>query len=214
MNHHPPDDQLARYVRTPEWFGSVRAASVEQHLLTCGECRGVVATVMPSDAMDASWARVANSIDRPPNRLGARVFERLLPDRYARPVSATIGLQWAWLATTVILAGGAALLTRSVREDHLYLSVAPMVIVAIVVGTFAPAGEPGGEASYSTPTFGLGLILRRLVVALVPALVALGLVAVLIADLDLESLAWLLPRSGWHPRRWHSPRSSRPGRPA
>jgi len=196
VNHHPPDDELARYVRMPESVGSVRAASVEQHLLTCGGCRSVVADVIPSDAVAASWARVADSIDRPPNRLAASVFERLLPDRFARPVSATIGLQSAWLATTVILAGGAGVLARAVRDDRLYLSVAPLVIVAIVVVTFAPAGEPGGEASFATPAFGLGLILRRLVVALVPAVLALGFVAAVIADLDVGSLAWLLPALG------------------
>jgi hypothetical protein len=143
-----------------------------------------------------SWTRVADVIDRPPRRVVASVVGRLLPDRYARPVSATIGLQWAWLVSTIALAGVAALFSRVAETDRLFLSIAPLVAVAIVVATFAPAGEPGGEASYATPVFGLGLTLRRLAAALVPALIVLALLAMLVADLDVDSLVWLLPALG------------------
>lgn len=196
MNHHPPSEELVRYARSPESIPPVWAASVEQHLLACGECRIVVATAAPIESVTESWARVADVIDRPPRRLLAAAFDRLLPDRYARPVSATLGLQWAWLASTLVLATGAAFLNRVAEADRLFLSVAPLVTVAVVVVAFTPAGEPGGEAAYATPGFGLGLLLRRVVAALGPALLALGLVAAFVADLDADSLTWLLPAFG------------------
>ncbi|MFN0029573.1 MAG: hypothetical protein ACKV2O_20665 [Acidimicrobiales bacterium] len=174
----------------------VRAASVEQHLLACATCRNAVSTATPVGFVRDSWTRVADVIDRPPGRVVAGVVDRLLPDRYARPVSATLGLQWAWLASTIALAGVAALVNRVAETDRLFLSIAPLVAVAIVVATFAPAAEPGGEASYATPVFGLGLILRRLVAALVPALIVLVVLAMLVADLDVDSLVWLLPAVG------------------
>jgi hypothetical protein len=174
----------------------VRAASVEQHLFACATCRSAVSTATPEGFVRDSWTRVADVIDRPPRRVVASIVDRLLPDHYARPVSATLGLQWAWLASTIALAGAAAGLSRVAESDRLFLSFAPLVAVAIIVATFAPAGEPGGEASYATPAFGLGLILRRLLAALVPALVLLVLLALLVADLDIDSLVWLLPAVG------------------
>ncbi|MEO6652090.1 MAG: hypothetical protein ABIP17_05470, partial [Ilumatobacteraceae bacterium] len=174
----------------------MRAASIEQHLLACGECRMVVASAAPIESVTESWTRVADVIDRPPRRLLAIAFGHLLPDRYVRPVSATLGLQWAWLASTLVLATGAAFLNRVAEADRLFLSVAPLVAVAVVVVAFTPAGEPGGEAAYATPVFGLGLLLRRLVAALVPALLVLGVVAAFVADLDADSVTWLLPAFG------------------
>jgi hypothetical protein len=174
----------------------VRAASVEQHLLVCEACRNAVTAAAPVDFVRNSWTRVADVIDRPPRRVVASVVDRLLPDPYARPVSATLSLQWAWLASTIALAGVAASFSRVAETDRLFLSIAPLVAVAIVVATFLPAGEPGGEASHATPVFGLGLILRRLVASLVPALIVLGLLAMLVVDLDVDSLGWLLPTLG------------------
>jgi hypothetical protein len=155
-----------------------------------------MSTATPVGFVRDSWTRVADVIDCPPRRVVASVVDRLLPDRYARPVSATLGLQWAWLASTVALAGVAAWFSRVAEADRLFLLIAPLVAVAIVVAAFSPAGEPGGEASYATPVFGLGLILRRLFAALVPALILLVLLAMFVADLDVDSLVWLLPAVG------------------
>ena len=196
MNPHPAPRDLEAYARSSELMLPVRAASVEQHLLACAPCRSAVSEAAPVDFARDSWTRVADVIDRPPRRVVASVVDRLLPDRYARPVSATLGLQWAWLASTIALAGVAAVLSRVAETDRLFLSIAPLVAVAIVVATFLPAGEPGGEASYASPVFGLGLILRRLVAALIPALIVLVLLAVLVADLAVGSLVWLLPALG------------------
>lgn len=196
MNPHPSSDDLVGYARSSDSMPAVRAASVEQHLLACGDCRRAVASAAPVEFALDSWARVADAIDHSSRGPLARALDRLLPARYARPVSATLGLQWAWLVSTVLLAAGAALLNRVAEKDAFFLSFAPLVPVAVVVILFAPAGEPGGEASYATPVFGLGLILRRLVAALVPALGALTLAAILIADLEVDSLVWLLPALG------------------
>lgn len=196
MNHHPAMEDLETYARSSESISPVLAASVEQHLFACATCRSVVSSATPAGFLRDSWTRVADVIDRPPRRVVASIVSRLLPDRYARPVSATLGLQWAWLASTVVLAGAAAASSRVAETDRLFLSFAPLVAVAIVVAMFAPAGEPGGEASYATPAFGLGLILHRLVAALFPALVLLVLFALVVADLDVDSLVWLLPALG------------------
>lgn len=196
MNPHPAPEDLVVYARSSESMSPVRAASVEQHLLACATCRSAVSAATPVGFLEDAWTRVADVIDRPPRRVVSSIADRALPDRYARPVSATLGLQWAWLASTLALAGAAAGFGRAAEADRLFLSFAPLVAVAIVVATFAPAGEPGGEASFATPAFGLGLILRRLLVALVPALALLLLLALLVADLDVDSLVWLLPAVG------------------
>ena len=196
MNPHPAPEDLEAYARSSESMLPVRAASVEQHLFSCATCRSAVSAATPVGFVHDSWTRVADVIDRPPRRVVASVVDRLLPDRYARPVSATLGLQGAWLASTIALAGVAASFSRVAEADRLFLSIAPLVAVAIVVATFLPAGEPGGEASHATPVFGLGLILRRLVASLVPALIVLGLLAMLVVDLDVDSLVWLLPTLG------------------
>lgn len=196
MNPHPAPEDLDAYARSSESMPPVRASSVEQHLLACATCRGAVSKATPVGLVQESWTRVADVIDRPPRRVVASIVDGLLPDRYARPVSATLGLQWAWLASTIALAVAAALADRVAETDRVFLSIAPLLAVAIVVATFAPAGEPGGEAAYASPEFGLALILRRLVAALLPALVVVALLAVFVADLDVGGLVWLLPALG------------------
>ena len=197
MNPHPDPEDLEAYARSSETMLPVRAASVEQHLFSCTACRSAVSTATPVGFVQDSWTRVADVIDRPPRRVVASVVDRSAPGPLR---SAGLGNPWA--------AVGMACVDDRTRRGRRVVQPrrrnGPPVPVDRSARrrcdrrreTFAPAGEPGGEASYATPVFGLGLILRRLVAALVPALIVLALLAMLVADLDVDSLVWLLPAVG------------------
>lgn len=189
---HASAETLARYARAPEAMDEVTAASVEQHLLACAECRAGVAQAA-APAASTSWAAIADVIDRPRASVVERVLARLgLPDHLARVIGATPGLRVAWMATIALLGLGAAAIARDTGSSALFLGLAPLLPIGSVLLTFLPAEEPGGEAAAATPLHGAGVAIRRTVAALVPTFLALGLASVALPHLS-EAAAWLLP---------------------
>lgn len=189
---HAPPDVLARYARTPEALDEVTAASVEQHLLACAECRSGVAQAAAPVA-SASWAAIADVIDRPRASIVERLLARFgLPDHLARVIGATPGLRVAWVTTIAVLGLGAAAIARDTGSSAVFLAIAPLLPLGSVLLTFLPAEEPGGEAAAATPLHGAGVAIRRTVAALVPTFLALGLASAALPRLT-EAAAWLLP---------------------
>ena len=190
---HIPDAALTQYALAPERIDEVTASSIEQHLLACHECRiAISATADPADLHD-SWIGVVDVIDRPRRSIAERVLARLgMPEELARVVGATPGLRLAWLSTVVLLAAVAVAASRSRGTDSIFLALAPAVPLVSVLLTFLPAEEPAGEVTVATPLFGAGLVLRRVVVALVPTFVVLGTASAALPDLS-SGAAWLLP---------------------
>lgn len=190
---HAPPDLLVRFARSPEALDDTTASSLEQHLVACAECRAAVAGAAPPHAVEASWAAVADVIDRPRTTLVERLLTRLgMPDDLARVVGATPGLQVAWFATTVLLAVAAVAVGRDHGSEALFLVLAPVLPLGSVLLTFLPAEEPGGEAAAATPRFGAGVLLWRALAAVVPSFVVLAVAGIALPDL-VDAARWLLP---------------------
>lgn len=190
---HAPPDVLTRFARAAETLDEVTASSVEQHLVACAECRATVAGAVAPLALQGTWAEVADAIDRPRATVVERLLARLgLADDVARVVGATPGVQVAWLAATVLLAGATVAISRGHGTEAPFLAVAPLLPLGAVLLTFLPTEEPGGEAATATPRYGAGVLLWRALAALVPSFLVLGLAAVALPDL-LDGARWLLP---------------------
>lgn len=190
---HAPVALLTRFADDPASLDDASASSVESHLVACDACRGRLAATASFDVA-ASWDAVADRIDRP----RTSVLERLL-DRQgaggglARLVSATPGLWLAGLAAITGLAVAAVLVSREADAGGPFLVLAPLVPLAGVAATFAPAAEPAGETGVATPLYGVGLALRRAALVVTTTFALLTVAALAVPGVGVESAAWVLP---------------------
>lgn len=190
---HAPAAGLSEFARSPEQVDDVTASSIEQHLISCAECRSVVAEASAPAALDASWAAVVDVIDLPRTTLVERLLARLgMPPELSRVVGATPGLRLAWLGTMVLLAAGAVGISRENGSDGLFLVLAPLLPLGSVLLTFLPADEPGGEAAAATPLYGAGVLIRRTVGSLVPTFAVLLAGSIALPHVG-DGARWLLP---------------------
>ncbi|MGH9085290.1 MAG: zf-HC2 domain-containing protein [Acidimicrobiales bacterium] len=190
---HAPPDVLTRFALEPEALDDVTASSVEQHLVACETCRAAVSSATPASELEASWAAIAEVIDRPRTTMSERLLARVgMPNDLARVVGATPGLRLAWLGTIAFLALGAVQVARQRDTEVLFLVIAPLLPLVSVVLAFLPAEEPGGEAAAATPLYGAGVVIRRAAAALVPTFLILASASLALPHVA-EGARWLLP---------------------
>jgi hypothetical protein len=189
---HVDETALARWVDGTD--GSVSGASVEQHLLTCPDCRALV----PADPVaDAVWVRVQDAIEVPRPKLLERLLRSAgLPSPDARIVAASPAFRGAWLV------GMAALLLfvtvagsfGNARGQWAFLLIAPLVPALAVALGYDPELDEQLEAECATPYSRLRLVLLRSA-----ALLLVGIPSMVLASLALPgSIAfwWLAPAAG------------------
>jgi hypothetical protein len=190
---HAPAGLLARFAHDPAGLDDVTASSIETHLVACPACRALVAAAAPLD-VTASWAAVADRIDRPRPSLVERLLERLgIDDGFARLVGATPALQLSGLAAITGLSVVAAVLGRSANSGGPFLVFAPLVPLAAVAATFAPAGDPAGETGVATALHGAGLAIRRAAIVLGTTFALLALAGLTVPGQGLTAATWVLP---------------------
>ena len=190
---HVPGEALAVFANEPAALDDVTASSIETHLVACEVCRAAVATAIDPATLEASWAAVADAIDRPVPRPVERLLSRLVPATTARLVAATPGLQLSWLAAVVGVIAAAVAMSRSAGSPAPFLVFAPLVPLAGVAAAFWPGGDPGGEAAEVAPLATAGLLLRRVQAVVAASMLVLAAGAALLPDLDATAAGWLLP---------------------
>ena len=198
---HLDDDALRRYVERTDSLAE--GTSVEQHLLSCEQCRARVnATVgvIELSVIDfaAVWDRTRDAVEVPQ----PSVFERLLrvaglPAHDARLVAVASAFRGVWLAGVAAVLAFAALAAAvgHARGMWLFLAVAPIAPCLAVASSYDPKLDPALEPELVTPYPALRLILLRTI-----AVLALALPAVLLLGLVIPGeapLAWLLPAVGF-----------------
>ena len=193
---HLDDDILRRYVERSDSLAE--GASVEQHLLSCAQCRARVSPAVDVIDLAAVWDRTRDAVEVP----RPSVFERLLraaglPAHEARLVAVASAFRSAWLVgVTAILAFAAlAAAMGQARGMWLFLAVAPVVPCLVVASSYDPWMDPALEPELVTPYPVLRLILLRTI-----AVLALALPAVLLFGLVVPgetAFAWLLPAVGF-----------------
>lgn len=191
---HASPALLARFAHDPGAVDDVAAASIESHLVACGDCREKLTAASDPTLAAASWQSIADRIDRPRATLLERLLQRAgLDGGLARLVAATPALQVAGLTAMAFVAVAAALLSQRADADGIFLVLAPLAPLVAVAASFAPAAEPAGEAAVATPLHGAGLVVRRALAILTVSLGVLGVAALALPDLDAGAAAWVLP---------------------
>jgi hypothetical protein len=189
---HVDEAALARWVDGTD--GAVSGASVEQHLLTCADCR---ARVPAAPVAESVWSRVRDTVEVPRPTLLERFLRSTgLPAADARIVAVRPAFRAGWL---VGMAGLLAFVTvagsfGSARGQWVFLLVAPLVPALAVALGYDPELDEQLEAECATPYSRLRLVLLRSA-----ALLLVGIPSMVVASLALPgSMAfwWLAPAAG------------------
>src|SRR5262245_38013756 len=193
---HLDDDTLRRYVERVDSLAE--GASVEQHLLSCAQCRAKVNAAVDVIDLAAVWDRTRDTLEVP----RPSGFERLLraaglPAHEARLVAVASAFRGAWLvgAAAVLAFAALAAAVGHARGVWLFLAVAPVVPCLVVASSYDPWLDPALEPELVTPYPALRLILLRTI-----AVLALALPVVLLLGLVIPGDApfgWLLPAVGF-----------------
>jgi hypothetical protein len=189
---------LRRYVERTD--SVAEGASVEQHLLTCAQCRAEVNAAVDLALVDltAVWDGIRDAVEVP----RPSVFERLLrgvgiPAHEARLVAVASAFRGVWLVgVAVVLAfAGLAAAIGHARGFWFFLAVAPLVPCLVVAFSYDRRWDPALEPEMVTPYPALRLVMLRTIAVLalaLPAVLLVGLVVMAVAP-----FAWLLPAVGF-----------------
>ncbi len=195
---HVPEPALRAWVEGTTTMAM--SASVEQHLMSCPQCRAAVAVQQPGPVLapelDDTWMAIREQIE--PQQLNpvGRALRRLgIKETDAILLSTSPALTGAWL-TAIALVGlfsiSAALWTPT-RALSLLILAAPLLPMAGVAAAYGAETDPTHEITLSAPYSKIRLLLMRtgLVVATcVPLTIA---AAVPIEGPWWLSVVWLLP---------------------
>ena len=190
---HLDQDLARRYAGGS--LGTVLVASVEQHLMSCGDCRSLLDPLVDTARLGAVWDEVIERVARHRPTLVERVLHRLgMHESTARLVAATPALRGAWLAATTLVLG-LALAAAYVSPDGAaaYLAVAPLLPVAGVAMAYGPEADPAYEVAAAAPYSQLRLLALRSLVVVSATLVPAAVAGVLLPGAPILALAWLLP---------------------
>lgn len=191
---HAPPDLLVRFAHDPATVDDMTAASVEAHLVVCADCRGQMTAAASPALVTASWDAIADRIDQPRPALLERVLRRIgVGNGLGRLLAATPALQGAGLLAICVLAAGAVVLSLTADAEGPFLVLAPLVPLAAVAASFAPAADPAGEAGVATPMHGAGLVVWRTIAVVGVTFGVLGAAALALPDLGSAAAAWVLP---------------------
>jgi len=191
---HAGEDLLAAY--TQGTLDPVGAASVEQHLLRCAECRAAVRDHVDPAPLALAWSAVRDAVEIPPQPLVVRLARRL---RLSEPTSvllaATATLRTAWLVGALVALGFATVAASLAGKGGIapFLLVAPMVPVLGVAAAYGHHQDPL-EALVATAPYGrTRLILLRTMAVLASALPCTFLLSLWLPGPAWLAAAWLGP---------------------
>jgi hypothetical protein len=187
---HVDDEALARWVDGTD--GSVAGASVEQHLLTCADCRAKVPAPDP-----LVWDRVRATVETPRVAVLERLLRRTgLAEADARVVAVSPAFRAAWLVGLIALLAFVTVAGAwgEGRGQWAFLLVAPLVPALAVALGYDPELDEALEQECATPYSRVRLVLLRSVALLVVVGPAMAVVSAVLPG----SLAygWLAPAAG------------------
>ena len=191
---HADDEMLAAWADgTLEPIG---AASVEQHLVRCADCRAALHGHVDPRPLELAWAAVSDAVDIPAQPLFARVARRL---RLSEPTSvllaATATLRTAWLAGALVALAFATIAASLAGQGGIapFLLVAPMVPVLGVAAAYGHHQDPLETLVATAPYGRTRLILLRTLAVLTSALPFTFLLSLWVPGPAWLAAAWLGP---------------------
>jgi hypothetical protein len=196
MTWHATTDLIETYLDGR--LDAARSGSLEQHLLACDDCRHALASASPSDELDALWADLIDSVDRPRHSLVEWLLHRFgVHAHVARLLAATPSLRVSWLAGLILTLAVAVVLSIAAddvgRTPVIFLVITPLLPLLGIAAAYGPALDPAFEISRATSYPSARLFLYRSMAVLVSS-VGLSLAASTFVPLaGWDAALWLLP---------------------
>jgi hypothetical protein len=191
---HADDDLLARYVRGDA--DPLLGASLEQHLLSCTDCRARIAAHVDTPPLDAVWARIREQAQAPrPSPVELTLTRLGVSETDALLVARAPSLRASWLfglAATLAFAVLAAV-WGGTRGLALFLVVAPLVPAAGVAVAYGPDIDPAHEVGLAAPYPAARLLLLRTAAVLVTSVPLTVLASLFVPALPGTAVSWLVP---------------------
>jgi predicted anti-sigma-YlaC factor YlaD len=174
------------------------AASVEQHLMACPDCRGLVggrAVAAEPDRFAGIWSEIVEEVHAPRRGPVERALRALgVSDSTSRILATTPTLRGAWLSAIVLVLLLALYVAHaSPRGAFLFVSLAPVLPLLGVIATFGPPGDPSSEMAAAAPYSRLRLLTARTAFVLASTLLPALAVSRFLPGDRWFAVAWLLP---------------------
>lgn len=194
MNAWHLDDQLAEKYATGQTSLTL-AASVEQHLIGCSSCRGLMSPYVDGPRSDRVLTGLLDRVQAPQPRLVERILLRLgMADTTARLLAVTPSLHGGWLTSVVFVLGLAQFVAHSSPSGvALYMALAPVLPLISVAIAFDADTDPSREMVGATPYSVLRLLLIRTAAVVAATIIPATLLALLLPGSAWLALGWLLP---------------------
>ncbi len=190
---HIPDSVLGGYANGH--ISPAVAASTEAHLLTCAQCRVLLAPIFDTARLDRIWDSVVQQVDAPrAGPIEALLLRLGIRNDTARLLAATPSLRLSWLVGTGIALLLAVLAAQAGdRGVVFFLALAPVLPVAGVALAFGPQTDPIHELAAAAPYSSFRLLLLRSVAVLASTVLLAGAAAAWLPGPAWLAVAWLLP---------------------
>lgn len=188
------DHDLAERYSTGQ-VGRALAASIEQHLIGCADCRDQLTPYADEQRNDLVWSGVLERVQAPP----ARPVERLLraagvADSTARLLAVTPTLRGSWICGVVFVLVIAELAaSNSPAGIALFMALAPVLPMISVAAAFGGEMDPSREMAGAAPYPMLRLLLVRTAAVVASTLLPAAVLALLLPGATLLAMGWLLP---------------------
>ena len=171
-------------------------ASIEMHLMRCGECRAAVAPLVEPAPLGAVWDRVADQLQAPrPTRIERAATRLGLSERDALLVAAAPAIRGAWLLGLLLclLFAVIGVAQGAPNGSLLFLAITPLVPVAAVAFAYGQDVDPMWDTTLAAPYPPLRLLLLRAVSVVVVALPLALAAGPLLPGPPWMAVAWLVP---------------------
>jgi hypothetical protein len=188
------DHELAeRY--TSGQAGRDVSASIEQHLINCGECRGLLAPYAEPQRSDRIWAGVIERVQAPPTRPLERLLRACgMSDSMARLLTVTPSLRGSWLTAVVfVLVVGELAANTSPGGIALFMALAPVLPMISVAAAFGGDMDPSRGMVAAAPYSMLRLLLVRTTAVVACTLLPAAALALLLPGPTWLAMGCLLP---------------------
>ena len=192
MNTWHLEQELADRYSTGQ-VDPVLAASVEQHLLACADCRDLITADQPR--LDSVWAEILETVEAPRVGYLERALRALgVSDATSRLVAATPSLRGAWLTGVCVLLVVAFLAAHASRHGTLlFVALAPVLPVVGVALAFGPQSDPTLEVAAASPYSLVRLLAARTAFVVATTLLPAAALSLLVPGGDWLTIGWLLP---------------------
>lgn len=196
MTWHIATDALDQYSAAS--LDDTTSASVEAHLVACGQCRQALTSrvALPTATrLDAVWADVVDVLDTPAPRPVERLLIRLgVAEDVSRLLAATPALHASWLgAVLAVLAFAVAAAHAAPRGFIAFVTLAPLVPLAGIATAYGPGVDPTYEIGLAAPMHAFRLLLLRASAVLATSIALAGGAALALPAVGSVTVTWLLP---------------------